>query len=246
MLGAVSLSERLRGIYELQRLVDEHPRQYHVPVMRQFCAFLRNPTENEGPGARSGVQDGPPHVVTPIRKDFQAILDMISVRRKDQLEIEGEAGFQLNVSHADLRAANLTEANLASVPWSAWREFPIRGASVSGFRGDWSGARLCGARLDFANLTGTNLSGACLCNSWLGYTDLTGARLADANLHEALLLDTVLSGAKFSSRGRRPAKGLTQSDLANCRADPDNLPDFTGVLDAETDRPLSWSGKPLD
>ena len=43
MLGSEVLAVRLGGIYALQRLVEDHPKQYHVQVMRLFCAFVRNP-----------------------------------------------------------------------------------------------------------------------------------------------------------------------------------------------------------
>ncbi len=43
MLGSDVLSVRLGGIYALQRLADEQPKQYHVQIMRLFCAFVRNP-----------------------------------------------------------------------------------------------------------------------------------------------------------------------------------------------------------
>ena len=44
MLGSEVLAVRLGGIYALQRLAQEHPKQYHIQIMRLFCAFARNPT----------------------------------------------------------------------------------------------------------------------------------------------------------------------------------------------------------
>ena len=82
--------------------------------------------------------------------------------------------------------------------------------------------------------------------AWLGVTDLSGANLSSANLHGAILSGSILSGTKFSVNGRSPAKGITQSDLDYCEADPENLPDLSGVRDFETNEPLFWSGKPLD
>ena len=48
MLGSEVLSVRLGGIYALRRLSEEHPKQYHVQIMQLFCAFVRNPTEDNG------------------------------------------------------------------------------------------------------------------------------------------------------------------------------------------------------
>ena len=44
MLGSEVLSVRLGGIYALQRLAEEWPDQYHIQIMRLFCAFVRLPT----------------------------------------------------------------------------------------------------------------------------------------------------------------------------------------------------------
>ena len=43
MLGNGVLSVRLGGIYALQRLAEERPEQYHLQIMRLFCAFARQP-----------------------------------------------------------------------------------------------------------------------------------------------------------------------------------------------------------
>ena len=41
------------------------------------------------------------------------------------------------------------------------------------------------------------------------------------------------------------AAGLTQSQIDEARADPDDLPDLTGVLDSVTGLLLRWNGRPL-
>ena len=121
----------------------------------------------------------------------------------------------------------------------SWAELLAYGGST-----DFSDAKLCSAKLDFADMSKANLSGACLCDAWLGRTDLSSADLRDASLHRALFWGPVLSGARLSSDGRRPAKGVVQSDLDRCLADPDDLPEMDGVRDAETGEPLHWSGRP--
>ena len=47
MLGNEVLSVRLGGIYALERLATEHPEQYHIQVMKLFCAFVRHPTRDD-------------------------------------------------------------------------------------------------------------------------------------------------------------------------------------------------------
>ena len=66
-------------------------------------------------------------------------------------------------------------------------------------------------------------------------SDLTSANIAEANL----------SGVKFSAGGPQTAKGLTQAQIDQARADANNLPKLTGVLDAETGGHLVWRGKRL-
>ena len=58
-LGNEVLSIRLAGIKELQRLAEDHPRQYHVQIMELLCDFVRHPTENKGrdDNTRSTSQD---------------------------------------------------------------------------------------------------------------------------------------------------------------------------------------------
>ena len=47
MLGSEVLTVRLGGIYALQRLAEEHPKQYHIQIMRLLCAFMRHPITGE-------------------------------------------------------------------------------------------------------------------------------------------------------------------------------------------------------
>ena len=67
MLGDSLLAVRLGGIYALQHLANEHPAQYHIQIMRLFCAFLRHPT---APGNRHAVHNEITEVVN--RRDRDA------------------------------------------------------------------------------------------------------------------------------------------------------------------------------
>ena len=88
-------------------------------------------------------------------------------------------------------------------------------------------------------------------------TDLTGANIAHANLSGASLRGGAeLSGANLSTYDLSgnsepwhtawPATGLTQAQLDEACADPDNPPRLDGVLDAETGKLLVWRGKPVE
>ncbi len=246
MLGSEVLSVRLGGIYALRRLAEEHPKQYHVQIMQLFCAFVRNPTEDNGNEGGSDVAGEPPHAARPLREDVQAAMDAIGARRKEYVALEGKARFVLNLHGSDLRGARLTGVNLASATWADWTRVSKAEFLSLGTDTDLSNAKLCSAKLDPADLPEADLSGACLCDAWLTGTDLSGANLSGAKLHKALRWGPILSGAKLSAWGFRPAKGIKQADLDRCQAEPENPPKLDGVLDAETGKPLVWRGKPLD
>ena len=247
MLGSEVLSVRLGGIYALRQLSDEHPEQYHVQIMRLFCAFARNPTEISGGGDRQIAEGKPPHAAPSLREDVQVVIEPIGGRRNSHLNIEGEVRFHLDLHGIDLRKAELGGMNFAKVAWRDWSNLSLAEMwSSSAGSTDLSGAMLCSAKLPFANLSDANLDGSCLCNAWLLSTNLSGADLADANLHGASIIGVNFSGATLSRKGDKPARGIRQSDLDFCKADPDNLPDLTGVVDADTGEPLVWTGEPLD
>ena len=75
MLGNEVRSVRLGGIYALQRLAEEHPEQYHIQVMRLFCAFVRLPTRNQS--LESGQMEIEPGTLLGIRQDIEAVMEAI-------------------------------------------------------------------------------------------------------------------------------------------------------------------------
>ena len=148
MLGSPTLSVRLGGIYALQSLAQEHPEQYHVQIMRLFCAFVRNPpTRKDGESGQEAAEDLAPLIRT-LREDVQAVMGAIGARRKKHLILEGEARFTL-----DLHGSNLSDAMLI-------------------------GANLFGAILMDTNLSGARLMGALLSDALLNEANLSAAELS--------------------------------------------------------------------
>ena len=80
MLGSEVLSVRLGGIYALQRLAEEWPDQYHIQIMRLFCAFVRLPTRDQS--LVSGQAEIEPGTPLGIRQDVEAVLQMIGSRAR--------------------------------------------------------------------------------------------------------------------------------------------------------------------
>ena len=231
MLGSDVLSVRLGGIYALQHLAAEHSDQYHVQIMRLFCAFVRNPK------ADIGMADDPK---APVREDVQAVMDAIGTRSEHHLQIEQKAKYRLNLCKINLRHVSLTGANLrrADFSGSILAESWMDGANLSSVKLDHidlSGADLTSANLSCADLTHADLSCA---DFTIG--DLSSAILKNADLSGADLTSAKLSGTEFSFYGENPARGLTQSQLDNAWPQPDNSPNLEGVVDAETGRLLVW------
>ena len=238
MLGNRALSVRLGGIYALQRLAEEHPEQYHIQIMRIFCAFARHPTQGKIPESKQSTGDSGPlmseaeaqvkHLLDRLRpipwslmrEDVKETIEAILLRRRSNIALERAAYYRL-----DLQGANL--------------------ASMMG-PADLSEASLPGANLASAYLLNVNLSGAKLffvdlSNALLVKANLSGAHFSGANLSDARLSGTNLSGTDFQG-----VENLTQKQLDEARADPKNPPKLGGLFDAETGMPLVWRGKPLD
>ena len=90
MLRSEVLSVRLGGIYALARLAREHPDEYHMQIMRLFCAFVRNPTietSEDAGSAESYLHRGPEK----SRTDIQEIMTAIGKRSDKQIDIESKS-----------------------------------------------------------------------------------------------------------------------------------------------------------
>ncbi|MCY3957411.1 MAG: pentapeptide repeat-containing protein [Chloroflexi bacterium] len=166
-----------------------------------------------------------------------------------------------NLAHATMWAINLTGAHL---PSANLQSAVLSNAALSGanlLRADLSGANLRNSDLSGTVLSTANLTGAVLIKA-----DLSKAKVIGADFAGAVLKDSNLSGAEFSgmplpqealnvinnhlpaiapglSNVNLAATGLTQSQLDEARADLNNPPKISGVVDAETGKPLVWRGK---
>lgn len=246
MLGSAVLSVRIAGIHALQRLVDDHPGEYHTRTMRVLCAFVRRPTVDEGGETRSGSGSEQPSHIPHLRDDVQVAMEAISVchERHWQIEIEAESG--LDLQSADLRRARLQGANLSIgkriTPWEPGIPFSNPFALQTGV--NLSSVDLRSADLMFADLQFADLRNAKLVGTRLAFAKLHGIRWDRADLKDA-----DLSGAHFSSaeaQGWGPFPGPSQKQLDVARACPDHPPTLDESTDPDTGQPLVWRGKPLE
>ncbi len=261
MLGSKVLSVRLGGIYALKRLAQEHAEDYHIQIVKLFCAFVRKPP---------GDDDTPQEEHSKIREDVQAIMTTLGRRNEEQQKIEKRKISKepiLNLVGANLSGAVLTGANLSGAV--------LHGANLSSAR--LEGADLSNAVLDDADLSraelngaklfGTVLHGANLSVAGLYRVDLSGAGLYEANLSSAGLYEANLSGAKLKGADLSRAvlegvSGLTQDQLDKAgvliqaiqarlpngglvqvpQPKEFNPPKLEGAKDSETGEPLVWHG----
>ena len=265
MLGSEVLSVRLGGIYTLARLAREHPEEYHVQIMRLFCAFVRYPTkdskekaervEHLGSETMPQPSDGEIKPIKP-RPDIRAIMQAIGTRNKVQIEFEKQAKYVPNLSGADLRNQNFYDLNLSGVQFvdaklsgAYLAKTILSGANF--FEADLSGAKLPGVNFSDASLVGANLSSIKECyrtdfsDAYLNNAILTDANLSGAIFSGAHLEGANLAGATFYKDGIL-AEGLTQRQIAFAVARPkENPPRLDGLIDPETNKPLAWDDRPI-
>ena len=304
MLGREILSVRLGGIYALQQLAEDYPEQYHIRIMRLFCAFVRLPTRDQSLEPGQAVIE--PGTLLGIRHDVEAVMQMIGSRDKSRIALERKADFRLDLRGANLPTAQFLSADLSNAMfhnsklsganfantdltdsflsysdlskaqfhnvtftrtrlWSAnlscamlqdadlsrknFHNVNLSGANL--LRANLSGAifqdaKASNALLERANLSLAGFLRADLSGAWLVMADMSGAHFSDADLTSANIAEANLSGVKFSGGGLQTAQGLTQAQLDDARADPNDPPELTGVLDPGSGEPLVWRGKGLN
>lgn len=190
-LGSTSTDVRLGGIYALQRIMEDSPRDQPT-VVAVLCAFIRDNAPE--PHVKSSAPGKP-------TTDVQAALTVVA--RRDITHDGSQTLVDLTgaeLSGANLLYADLDEANLSGVDL---RNARLTGANLYG--ADLADADMAGADLDHAVVSDVSLSGADLHDasffganlglSRLDNTNLTGADLDKANLTHADLRDADLTNA---------------------------------------------------
>jgi uncharacterized protein YjbI with pentapeptide repeats len=220
-LGSDKLAIRLGGIYALERIAKDSPRD-HWTVMEVLTAFVR--ANAPAPRVELWEEDDEVPVIKPAT-DIQAILTVIGRRSRDESRKETQP---LDLSHTDLRGidlqqgafqrviftgarleranlrlANLTRSDLAR---SRLNHAVLRNAVLSSARlhyavldhTDISGANLEGAVLNYASLVRSTLIETKLSRAHMWHTNLMSAFAFRANLKEVRLSEAVLVKADFS------------------------------------------------
>jgi uncharacterized protein YjbI with pentapeptide repeats len=191
-LGSNSIDIRLGGIYALQRLMQDSPRDQPT-VIAVLCAFARDPAASKPQPQESSASSMP--------TDVQAALTVVGTRntandgRTTVIDLNhallARAQLEdLGLSGADLSGADLADANLSSTDLAYAK---LTSADLSG--ADLNSTRLAGADLSGANLTGARLTSTDLTRADLRHVNLTGASFFGVNLSGASLFGANLAGA---------------------------------------------------
>lgn len=229
MLGSDVLAVRLGGIYALQRLANEHPKEYHIQIMRLLCAFVRNPTvAGDGQVIPTDHETGEANETSDsgymrLRQDVEDAMEAIASRSKEGIGLERDPRSILDLRGATLCGLNLMNFENVDLSW----------ANISS--ADLSHVNLRPhTDMSWVHAVNTNLSGACLVD-----VNLSVVRFWGADLSQTILTNANLSRASFLNNGDRPCR-LTQAQLDSACADPERPPTVHGVMDAETGEPLVW------
>ncbi|WP_329036362.1 pentapeptide repeat-containing protein [Streptomyces sp. NBC_01725] len=218
-LGEDKMDVRLGGIYALQRIMQDSPRD-HPTIANVLATYVRTHAAE------------PPEKGQAVPADVHAALTVLTTRNTAQdgafrLDLRSvwlsdiEIGRPLNEDPASLAKANLSHANLRGTDLfnSDMREADLRGADLreadltfaqmhrTGLQGaDLRGAELFAADLRDAGLAEANLAGVFLRAADLPGASLPGADLSDSNLEGTDLTDADLEGANLTGANLKGAK----------------------------------------
>lgn len=212
-LGSDQYTIRLGGVYALERIARDSPRDYG-PVMEVLTAFARQESP-VGANAAATPAAGAPAVPA----DVEAVFKVIGRRTEAQIATEMEEGGCLDLTgvnavgvdlhaydlrntcwdRADLRGAVISDANLAD---STFDNAILQQANldrVDAQRASFASANMYRTNVSQSDLSSANLLAANLSEALLQGTNLTDANLLRANLSGATMFGATLNGADLLS-----------------------------------------------
>ncbi|OCQ88905.1 hypothetical protein BCD64_03945 [Nostoc sp. MBR 210] len=204
LLASDKIEVRLGGIYTLERIAQNYPRE-HWTIMKVLTAFVR---ENAKLIEDSNVQSAKIFIdeyldnkkqkkeLYKVRLDILDTLIVIAQNNPDN-NPDNNQRKNLNLSNINLIQADLCGALLKEINLS---------------RANFLGANLSNADLSGANCLGVNFSKADLSNANLSVANLFGATFEEARFSGANLTRADLCGANFTKAYLRGAN-LTEAKL---------------------------------
>ena len=175
-LGSSKLDVRIGGIYALERVARDSPRD-HPTIMEVLATLIREHSRRQWPPGKDSAE--PSDSLPRPDEDVQAAATVIGRRaiRHDsqQIQLYSVDLTRVYLPDANLTGANFYDANLAGATLAA--------ANLT--RADFRYANLTRAVLEDADLPGANLKNAKLTGADLTGTHLTGAEFTHADLRGA-------------------------------------------------------------
>ncbi|MFJ3899816.1 pentapeptide repeat-containing protein [Streptomyces sp. NPDC090083] len=220
-LGSNAIDVRLGGIYALQRIMSDSPRD-QPSIINLLSAYVR--VHADAPATHS------PRVET-RKLDIDAALSVLGYRdpAHDRLttvdlhgvHLEGANLHYVGPTRLNFRQADLSQAHLAGAQLES---IDVSNALLD--KADLTEAVLNYAILDNASLQQASLPGADLRNAWLTDARLSCADLRRASFGDATLTNAHLADADLTDAAFREAKA-SGADLLGT--------DLTGATFADTD-----------
>ncbi|WP_255946454.1 pentapeptide repeat-containing protein [Streptomyces odontomachi] len=202
-LGNNNEEVRLGGLYALQRIAQDSPRDAPT-VVQVISAYVRG----HAPAPKKGTK-GPTHP----RNDVAAALSILvaPLAKDTPVDLHGANLYDADLHGADLQGADLHEANLQN---AYLLDADLRDAFL--VRADLHDAILKDADLHKANLYdadlhGIDLIGVDLHDADLTYADLHDTNLEGADLHEAYLESANLTGANLTGANLKGVHDLSRA-----------------------------------
>lgn len=223
--GADHLQIRLGGIYSLERLARDSPRDQPT-ILEVLSAFVRT---NTMPAGNCPDQ--------PTSPDVQAALTVAGRRdaardNGTHIDLHGACLRNAQLGGANLAHANLEQANLMH---AHFERANLRDANLS--NADISNAVFTGADLSDAKLERTDFSDADFSEANLSAGNLRNADARHAILIGAILNKTDLRGANLSGANLRDVD-LRGADLRN--AEHNESPNHDGVVTDSNTQGIWW------
>lgn len=249
MLSAEPTTEKLGGIYALERIMHDSPK-YHSTIVEVLVAFVRANAQTGNTAQVDAINERiPDHLSAaatvlgrrpergePFRIDLRrtylhrADLKGIKLRRcrlgNSVLDKADMRGIDLSegwLGNASLKGAYMSSAYLGSAVLTKADLTEVDLSKGSLPRADLRNAVLRHAVLKAANLVNADLRDVDLTGANLESADLSGADLRGAKFDGAILDQATIAGARLS-----PCYGLTMAQLTSTKGfdraeTPDNL-----------------------
>ena len=242
---------QLGGFYQLERIADDSPEEYHQAVLDVLAGYVRShaPWQVAEAGRRAaeaGVAADVQAVLTILSRE-PLVPDAATAIDETTPTAAGEERRDLNLGGTDLRGLEMEVLDLTGADL---RETHLAGATIAEatFAGaDLSGADLSDAQLVGADLTAARLYGALLTGATLNSATFAGAHLDEATLDGAILTNAILDDA-FAGGASLVGAQLGRASLARADFEDARLTDallsFAGLEGANL-RQADLSGADL-